>query len=187
MIKTKKDLREYLSEDKKALGVKANRPRFMTDFEWRYEIVLRKAEYYNQFKFSPFRYVYLFLLRHYQLKYQTFIPMYTCEKGLSIAHIGGIRINGNSRLGKYCRIQEGVTLGATDGSTDAPLVGDYVYLGSGAKIIGAIKIESKTQVAAGAVIVKSITEVGTYGGVPGRYISPNTSEKNLLYVDEAWK
>lgn len=182
MIKTKNDLNRYLEEDKKALGVKHSYPRFMTDFEWRYEIVLRKAEYYNQFKWNPFRYYYLFMLRSLQLKYQTFIPMYTCEEGLSIAHIGNIRINGNSIIGKYCRIQEGVTVGATDGNVAAPKIGDYVYLGSGAKIIGAISIRNHCQIAAGAVLVKNADKVGTYGGVPAKMISTNDSRKNLLVM-----
>ena len=180
MINTKKELREYLDADKKALGKTSSHPRFMTDFEWRYEIVLRKAEYYNNHRFNPLRYYYLFKLRRLQLKYQTFIPMNTCGKGLSIAHIGGIRINGNARLGEYCRIQEGVTIGATDGSTIAPIIGDYVYLGSGAKLIGEISIVSHCQIAAGAVVVKSIDEVGTYGGVPAKQISNRNSDSNLL-------
>lgn len=94
MITTKENLKEYLRADREALGIKYRRPRFMTDFEWRYEIALRKAEYYNSFRLNLLRYYYLFKLRRLQLKYQTFIPMYTCGKGLSIAHIGGIRVNG---------------------------------------------------------------------------------------------
>lgn len=180
MIKTKRDLRDYLRADKSALGKQYKHPKFMTDFEWRYEIVLRKAEYYNHKHLNPLRYYYLFKLRKLQLRYQTFIPMYTCEKGLSIAHIGGIRINGNARLGKYCRIQEGVTIGATDGSKKAPQIGDYVYIGSGAKIIGDISIKDHSQIAAGAVVVKDATEVGTYGGVPAKIISSNDSSCNLI-------
>ena len=180
MIKSRKDLKEYLRADKEALGIKYRRPRFMTDFEWRYEITLRKAEYYNNFRLNLLRYYYLFKLRRLQLKYQTFIPMYTCGKGLSIAHIGGIRLNGNARLGEYCRIQEGVTIGATDGSKKAPQIGDYVYIGSGAKIIGDLAICSKCQIAGGGVVVKSIESVGTYGGVPAKKISESSSEKNLI-------
>lgn len=176
----KKELKQFLQEDKKALGVIKKRPSLFTDFEWRLEIILRKAEYYNQFKFHPLRYYYLVKYRKMELKYMTFIPLYTCGKGLSIAHIGGIRINGNSRLGNYCRIQEGVTIGATNSQKEAPKIGNYVYIGSGAKIIGNINITSNVQIAAGAVVVKSIDEVGTYGGVPSRKISNNCSSCNLL-------
>lgn len=180
MIKTKKELKEYLAADKKASGIKYAHPRFMTDFEWRYEIALRKAEFYSSKKISILKYFYLFELRHLQLKYQTFIPINTCAKGLSIAHIGGIRINGNARLGEFCRIQEGVTIGATNGSTKAPIIGNRVYIGSGAKIIGDISIADDVCIGAGGVVVKSITENGTYAGVPVRKVSNNNSKSNLM-------
>ena len=83
----KKELKQFLQEDKKALGVIKKRPSLFTDFEWRLEIILRKAEYYNQFKFHPLRYYYLVKYRKMELKYMTFIPLYTCGKGLSIAHV----------------------------------------------------------------------------------------------------
>lgn len=180
MIKTKQELLEYLLSDKKALGITWKRPRFMTDFEWRYEIVLRKAEYYNNFRFNPCRYYYLFKLRKLQLKYQTFIPMNVCEKGLSIAHIGGIRINSKAHIGTYCRIQEGVTIGATNGQEMAPVIGDFVYIGSGAKIIGNIRVVDNACIGAGAVVVKNLDEACTYGGVPAKKISNHTSETNLM-------
>ena len=180
MIRTKSDLKEYLLADKSSLGIGYRKPRFMTDFEWRYEIALRKAEYYNYHKFNPIRYYCLLKLRWLQLKYQTFIPMYTCEKGLSIAHIGGIRINGNAHVGEFCRIQEGVPIGSTDGSKKAPQIGSCVYIGSGAKIIGDISIAAHSQIAAGAVVIKDILDVGTYGGVPAKRISDKSSKDNLV-------
>lgn len=180
MIKTKVELKKYLEADKKALGIKHKHPRFMTDFEWRYEIVLRKAEYYNTKKISLKKLFYLFLLRHLQLKYQTFIPMNVCGKGLSIAHIGGIRINSNARLGDFCRIQEGVTIGATNGEMTAPIIGNCVYIGSGAKIIGNIKITSFVCIGAGAVVIKNIDEIGTFCGVPVKRVSDKNAFSNLL-------
>ena len=83
-------------------------------------------------------------------------------------------------MGEYCRVQEGVTIGATDGSKKAPQIGEYVYIGSGAKIIGDISIVAHSQIAAGAVVVKDAIEVGTYGGVPARKISEHDSSKNLI-------
>lgn len=183
---SKKQFRENLKLDKLASNIKRKRPRPFTDFEWRLLILLKKAEYYNQFKLSPLRYYYLIKYRRRELKYMTFIPLYTCAGGLSIAHIGGIRINSNARLGKFCRIQEGVTIGATNHSLKAPQIGDFVYIGSGAKIIGDIFITSYAQVPAGAVVVKSIEakEVGTWGGVPARKISSSLSSNNLMYFED---
>lgn len=47
MIKSKEDLFYYLECDKKALQISHKRPRLFTDEIWRYEIALRKMEYYT--------------------------------------------------------------------------------------------------------------------------------------------
>ena len=47
-----------------------------------------------------------------------------------------------------------------------------MYIGSGAKIIGDIKIASNTVIGAGAVVVKSIEEENTtWAGVPAKMIN----------------
>lgn len=46
MIKSKKDLKEYLEADRVHLGYTYPHPR-LRDIVWRYEIYLRKSEYYN--------------------------------------------------------------------------------------------------------------------------------------------
>lgn len=46
MIRSKEDLLRYLEMDKKALGKEYNRPRLFGDEVWKFEITLRKHEYY---------------------------------------------------------------------------------------------------------------------------------------------
>ena len=46
MITDKETLKEYLEADKKALGVTQNRPRLFGQELWKYQISLRKYEYY---------------------------------------------------------------------------------------------------------------------------------------------
>ncbi len=46
MIKTKTELNEYLEADRRALGRKTKKPAIM-DVIWKYEIALRKSEYYH--------------------------------------------------------------------------------------------------------------------------------------------
>lgn len=52
MIRNKNDLQEYLQSDKVALGRKENHPR-ITDYIWKYEILLRKCEYVNNCVKNP--------------------------------------------------------------------------------------------------------------------------------------
>ena len=108
------------------------------------------------------------------------IPINVFGPGLSIAHYGTIVVNSAARVGKNCRIQEGVNIGATNGQRSAPKIGDNVFIGTGAKIIGDVTVASDVAIGANAVVVKSITEQGTtWGGVPARKISDNSSRQNL--------
>ena len=47
MIKNKDDLMYYLEQDRKALNIKRKNPKFFGDEIWKFEILLRKNEYFN--------------------------------------------------------------------------------------------------------------------------------------------
>ena len=145
----------------------------------------RKYEFYSNT--APHSAAAKILRRIYQLRYHRAsvrlgfsIPINVFGPGLSIAHYGTIVVNKNARVGKNCRIQENVTIGATSGQNEAPVMGDNIFLGSGARVIGDIRIGSDTAVGANAVVVRSFPEGGvTLGGVPARVISGNSSRSNL--------
>ena len=97
------------------------------------------------------------------------LPEGVFDEGLSIAHIGTIIINHNARSGRNCRIHEGVTIGTTNGSNKAPVLGDNIFIATGAKIIGDIPIANDVAIGANVVVVKNIDEEGiTVGGVPAK-------------------
>ncbi|MFD1393166.1 serine O-acetyltransferase [Lacticaseibacillus jixianensis] len=77
-------------------------------------------------------------------------------------------------------MQEGVTIGATNGKKEAALIGDNCFIGSGAKIIGNIRIGNNVAIGAGAVVVKDCLEDSvTLAGVPAKIVSHNGSASNL--------
>ena len=179
MITTKKELQYYLSQDAIALRCNKKHPHLFGDEVWKFQIVLRKAEYYtNLFRGSKkhliLHYIwYKYRLHNLSIKLGFSIPINVFGPGLSIAHPGTIVVNSKARVGKNCRIQEGVNIGATNGSQAAPQIGDNVFIGTGAKIIGDISIADDVAIGANAVVVKSITEKGvTYGGVPAKKSAP---------------
>ena len=114
------------------------------------------------------------------------IPLNVFGPGLSIAHYGTIVVAEKAKIGANCGIHEGVTIGATNGSSDAAQIGDNVFIGSGAKIIGGVKISNNVAIAANAVVVRDvICDNGcTVGGVPAKMISTNSSESNLIKATE---
>ncbi len=185
MIKSKADYKKYIAEDKRALGISRNRPKAVIDSIWKFQILLRKCEYYINCRndFAGKIIAKLYKLRYTLLarKLGFSVPFNAFGYGLSIAHYGMLTVNQNAKIGNYCRVHEGVTIGATGGSPDSATIGDRVFIGSGAKIIGKVKIADGVAIGAGAVVVKDILEPNTtWGGVPAKKISDNGSEKCIL-------
>lgn len=189
MIKSKDELAFYLQADKIALKIpqKIKFPRPIIDKIWKYEILLRKTEYHKNMnglyhkifaKFYKLRLVILGDKLTIKLEPNVFGP------GLSIAHYGTIITNPNAKVGNNCRIHEGVTIGATNGSSNAPKIGDNCFIGSGAKIIGDIVIGNNVAIGAGAVVVNNVKDNVTVGGVPAKIISNNNSSSNIINATE---
>lgn len=184
MIKTKEDLIEYLEQDRIALGKQYRKPKILNDEIWKFEILLRKTEFYFNNKKNLFYkilyYIYMYRFHSLRVKLGYSIPLNVFDKGLSIAHRGTIVVNGNAKIGKNCRIQECTTIGATNGSCDAPILGDNIFIGSGARVIGNIKIGNDIAIGANALVNKNFIEDGiTIAGVPAKKISDNNSHSNL--------
>lgn len=187
MITTKNELKHYLLQDAIALNCdERQRPSLFGDEIWKFQRLLRKTEYYtNLYNKSKKYYIFHYLWHKFRfhklsVKLGFSIPLNVFGPGLSIAHYGTIVVNSAAKVGKNCRLHEGVNIGATNGSAAAPQIGDNVFIGTGAKIIGDISIADDVAIGANAVVVKSITESGvTYGGVPAKKISSNNSHSNL--------
>lgn len=176
MIKSKNEYKQYLKMDDIA-----NNHKHTVVTRW--QKLYRKYEYYRNCKnkiFLPYTLLLKIYFEHFSIRLGFSIPINVFESGLSIAHYGTIVINGNAKIGRNCRIQEGVTIGATGGSNKAPVLGDNIFIGSGAKIIGDITIEDDVCIGAGSVVTKSILEKGiTVAGVPAKKVSSNDSHSNL--------
>ena len=186
MITSKEQLTEYLCADAKANSRKSVKAHLFGDEIWKFQISLRKLEYYTALP-KPKRMLFLPALAFEKHRYHRLsvklgfsIPINVFGKGLSIPHYGTIVVSHGAHIGENCRIHEGVTIGATNGSSHAAVIGNHVFIGSGAKIIGNVTIADNVCIGANAVVVKSITDEGTtWGGVPARKISDSGSAANL--------
>lgn len=185
MIKSKEDLKYYLEQDRLALWYDTQKkPKLFGDEVWKLQILLRKCEYVTNCKKSLFGKLYLCILKYRyraaRLKLHIQVPLNVFGPGLSIAHYGLLVVNEKCVVGKNCRIHEGVTLGGTSGKDGYPVIGDNVFIGTGAKIIGDVKIADNVSIGANSVVVKSILEPNiTVAGVPAKKISNNNSYSNL--------
>ena len=98
--------------------------------------------------------------------------------GLNIVH-GKVVINAYAKIGSNCKILSDVTIGVSGkiNSTDCPIIGNNVFIGSGARIIGGVTIADNVVIGANAVVTKSITESGiTVAGILAKKISDVGSE-----------
>jgi serine O-acetyltransferase len=96
----------------------------------------------------------------------------TIGPGLYIGHIGGVHINPGAVLGSNCDIGHRVTIGASGmGRQGAPVLGDNVFVGTGATLVGKIQIGDGAKIAANTLVISNIPAGATVMGVPGRVIS----------------
>ena len=85
-----------------------------------------------------------------------------------IDHFGGVIISGYARFGDNCRIRNGVVVGLQ--SVDepcAPVIGDNVDIGTGAKVLGRITIGNDVVIGANAVVIRDVPDNCMVVGVPG--------------------
>lgn len=128
---------------------------------WRYGIrpaVLRK----------PFSLLYRMLYKFIQIITGIELP---CEaiigRNFVIDHFGGIIISGYAKFGDNCRVRSGVVVGLRSVARPcAPVIGNNVDIGAGAKVLGAITIGNNVLIGANAVVLTSVPDNSTAVGVP---------------------
>jgi serine O-acetyltransferase len=88
--------------------------------------------------------------------------------GFVLIHSFGVVINGSVRGGNNVKVEHLVTIGAD--RNISPILGDNVFLGAGAKIIGGVRIGSNVKVGANAVVVSDLPDNVTAVGVPAKIV-----------------
>lgn len=152
---------------------------------YKYTFWMRTANYSKQngILFMPLYLISRLLMNRYQYKYGICIPYNTrIGEGLYIGHYGGIFVNQGAIIGKNCNINQDVSIGATYGGKNPgiPVIGDNVYLGPGAKIIGGINLGNNVAVGANCVVNIDIPDEGVVIGNPCRIVSYHGSKE---YID----
>jgi serine O-acetyltransferase len=188
----------YTTEaDRVALGItapKGIKDRFcrvlFPDLIWRYQYMLRLLEH---FEAQPggllIRLAKLwcyFRFRRLGIRLGFSIPTNVFGPGLSIAHRGTIVVNKGAKVGSNCRIHVCVNIGTAAGEeVAAPIIGDNVYIGPGAKIFGPIRIADGCAIGANAVVNKSFEKPNRLlAGVPARDLGEIDTSTMLIRATE---
>ena len=93
-------------------------------------------------------------------------------KGLFIDHGTGVVIGETAIIGDNVTMFHGVTLGGTgkEKGKRHPTIGNNVFIGSGAKLLGNITIGDNVKIGANAVVLKDIPSNTTVVGIPGKIV-----------------
>lgn len=101
--------------------------------------------------------------------------------GCYIGHLGNIRVQ-HCKLGRHCSIRHSVHIRPV-GDGPGPVIGDRVWIGSHARIIGPHTIGSGSTVSAAAVIDRNIPEKSLCLGNPARVIARPYDNRKFLRMN----
>ena len=93
---------------------------------------------------------------------RVFMYLFGCDIGIKLPqsiflpHPFGIVIHHRTQIGRDVVIGHQVTLGGRDLTNSAPDIGDGVYIGAGAKILGPVKIGAGATIGANAVVTRDV-------------------------------
>lgn len=148
--------------------------------EFSYISVLRRTQYYSRqipkytgvrktlykfkFDFSNFRLNRLSRKYHFQIPYDTQIG-----KGFYLAHFGRVIIHPKSVIGYNVNVSTGVVIGTQfrGKRKGAPTIGNYVWIGANAVIVGNINIGNNVLIAPGAYVNFDVPDGSIVIGNPG--------------------
>jgi len=92
-----------------------------------------------------------------------------------IDHGGGVVIGETAEIGDNVTIYQGVVLGGTTTNPVKrhPTLGNNIVVGSGAKLLGPIKVGNNVKIGANSVVVRDVPDNSVVVGVPGRIVARN--------------
>lgn len=95
-----------------------------------------------------------------------------------IAHHGHIIIHPFAVIGDNCNISQGVTIGISGRGSNrgVPIIGNNVYFGANAVVVGKIKVGDNCVIAANSLVINNVESNITVIGVPAKKFNDNNSE-----------
>jgi serine O-acetyltransferase len=108
-------------------------------------------------------------------------PGATIGRRFFIDHGMGVVIGETTEIGDDVLLYQGVTLGGTGNEQGKrhPTLGNHVVVGTGAKVLGSIRIGDHVKIGAGSVVVHPVPDHSTVVGIPGRVVRQRGAEGEL--------
>ncbi len=108
-------------------------------------------------------------------------PGATIGRRFFIDHGMGVVIGATAEIGDDVLLYQGVTLGGTGNEQGKrhPTLGNHVVVGTGAKVLGSIRIGNNVKIGAGSVVVHAVPDHSTVVGIPGRVVKSRAAQGML--------
>jgi serine O-acetyltransferase len=99
-----------------------------------------------------------------------------------IDHGMGVVIGETAEIGDDVLLYQGVTLGGTgkEKGKRHPTLGNHIVIGTGAKVLGSIRIGDHVKIGAGSVVVHPAPDHSTVVGIPGRIVRMRNEPVEML-------
>lgn len=92
-------------------------------------------------------------------------------KGTRFPHMAlGTLMHPKVKIGRNCKILHGVTLGGRGGHNGLPVIGDNVWIGAHAIILGDVTVGNNAIIGAGAIVLKDVPADTVVAGNPAKPI-----------------
>ena len=122
--------------------------------------------------------VYFLLSRYVRAAYGIHLSLSAViGPGLHIDHLGDIVVR-NCQIGRGCSIKQCVHLAPVAGGP-GPVIGDEVWIGANARVVGAFRIGDAATVSAGSVVGRDVPPKSLYVGSPGRVVWRGYENRSL--------
>ena len=94
------------------------------------------------------------------------------EGGFVLMHPIGVVINAGVKGGRNIVLESSVVIGAARNGlpVEVPVLGHNIFIGSGAKVLGGIKIGNNVKIGANAVVLNNVPDGATVVGIPARVV-----------------
>jgi len=160
---------------------------FNTGF--RYLFIFRKGAFFSRkdtFSRKLSFYFYYFLWHHYSTKYSIHIPLKTIiGYGCYLGYGENITITASATIGNNVNINHGAVIGRTNrgNKKGAPTIGDCVWIGTNAVVVGRITIGNNVLIAPLSHVNFDVPENAVVSGNPAKIISYHGTEG---YINNKW-
>ena len=147
---------------------------------------LRYMWWYRKYSEKSSNHIYIYILHNFSRRYGLEIRPKHCGKGLYLGHPYNITIGTDVVIGDYCSLHKGCTIGSENRGKrrGSPVLGNRVYVGINATIIGNVKIGNDVMIAPNSFVNFDVPEHSIVLGNPGViHHKENATEGYIAFCD----